>query len=217
MTKQESKPVDKSCTDEDLFAGPRYPVALMVRDALEMPETFDVLLRHFKAYVQVLSTAKAFYFPEDAQQAAWIRVWRKMHRADLLRPESVEPYLKAVILSAVRDEVRKQLRGTRYLWDAKDPGLLPEKSLYRTYIELEHELDPLLKQYLNHIRRTGDWNDAHKNIGIQRGVSTARATTLFHRAARDLIDKEAKKSEKELSHHFGRKMPRRPQSPGADG
>lgn len=130
--------------------------------------------------------------PDDAAEEARIRVWKKIHKVDVTRPETARAYLMQAAVTGIRDAVRKYLRQTRY-----ERGNVDEMDQSRFKSKREepekYDYNDLLRRYIDYIEATGDFHGAHKAIGEELNVTTARASTMFHGSARQFIEELKKR------------------------
>ena len=124
--------------------------------------------------------------PDDAVQVAKIRIWKKIHKVDPQRPESAQAYVMTAAVTGMRDEVRRYIRDLRGGHKSRMDDVDPTR-----FVQKEKQVNPkygnVLDRYINYIEGTGDFAGAHKHVAGLLGVTTARASTMFHEASRDFI------------------------------
>lgn len=124
--------------------------------------------------------------PDDAVQVAKIRIWKKIHKVDPSRPESAQSYVMTAAITGMRDEVRRYIRdlrgGHKVRMDDVDTSLFAQKK-----VPEPTQFKNILDRYILYIEQTGDFAGAHKHVATMLGVTTARASTMFHEASRTFI------------------------------
>lgn len=155
-------------------------------DAQDDINTLSSLLKLVDPTLKFLCFRFAHQCQEDAYQAAIIRIWKKIHKVDPSRPSSAKAYLMQAALSGIRDEVRRYRRGSDNDMILRQDMGYTHGSANRATSDImdRSEFPGILQQYLTYIEETGDMHGAHKVVGMELGVTTARASTLFHEAAR---------------------------------
>lgn len=116
---------------------------------------------------------------DDAVQVAVIAIWKSLVSVDLDRPSEVRAYLLRVGVNAMHDEIRKYLRRTK--------GVVELVQDVARRDEFEHGSDfdgDVLRLYLRYIETTGTFKGSHKHVAGILGVSTSRASNMFHEAAK---------------------------------
>ncbi len=169
-----------------LFIGQRPdPLYQAIVDAKDIGgRAIEPLLEMLEPVLRRIATRLASQCVDDAVQQARIRIWRKLHLVDVSRPGTAKAYVMKVAVSAMRDEVRQYLSQHPSTVGPIENVEIKDLSLATTDV---YEFDTLLKHYLDYLEETGDFVGAHKAVGEKIGVTTARASTLFHKAARDFI------------------------------
>jgi hypothetical protein len=122
--------------------------------------------------------------PDDPLQAAREAIWKRLGRARLSRSDrEVRAWLIRVGINAMRDNLRRQRRQARGECEAQDDGL-PAMAMPAASRETGFHFGGLLRRYLQYVRATGAMAGAHQTIARRRGVSLAKQTAEFHKAAR---------------------------------
>lgn len=169
----------------------RDPVVQAVIDAQQDERCLQTLFDLLDPVLYRIARRIASQVIDDAVQMAKIRIWKKIQKVDIDRPETIKTYVMKAAVSGMRDEVRKYLR--------QHP--MPMASLENVEIAIITDMemtvqdyDGVLELYMMYIQQTGDIHGAHKAVGDILEVSTARASTLFHQASRDFIERWKKEN-----------------------
>lgn len=170
------------------------PLTEAIKDASVSPDCFGKLFEILDPVLHNIARKIASQCVDDAVQVARIRIWRKLQKVDLSRPATAKAYLLKTGVSAMRDEVRKYLRMTPANLHSLEKLDVEDHSI----VAAVEGFEGVLALYEAYIEETGDFAGAHRGVADVLGVTTARASTLFHAASKAYIDMLAAELKKEV-------------------
>jgi len=155
----------------------------LVAEAIRDPRRISAIFEALDPILEKLGAQVASRLPDDAVQAARIAIWRALPKVDLSRSGSIRAMLLRAAYFAMRDEVRREMRRSR----------LPAE-VARSEVAADGppvaDFTGILGIYAAYVRENGAFAGAHKHVASRLGVSMAKATSDFHRAAREFVRHE---------------------------
>ena len=156
----------------------------LVADALQNPQRICAIFATLDPTLRNLAFRVSAALADDVLQAARIAIWRALPKVDLSRSRSIRSMLLTTAYHAMRDEVRREMRQSRV-------PLEPFLTMRPYHLdEAPRRFGGLLDRYAEYVRQTGSFVGAHRHMARAMGVSIAKTTSDFHRAARDYIERE---------------------------
>ena len=156
----------------------------LVCEALSDPDRISAIFEALDPILRKLARRVAWSLADDAVQAARIAIWRALPKVDPSRSRSIRSMLLKAAYYAMRDEVRRELRQAR----------LPLEHLRSMPVcaldARSYDFGGILDMYARYVRRAGSFAGAHRHVARTLGVSIAKTTSDFHRAARQYIERE---------------------------
>jgi len=158
--------------------------AKLVADALEDPQKISALFEALDPVLRALARRVSSALLDDVLQAARVAVWQALPKVDLDRRGSIRAMLLKTAYHAMRDEIRREARQSRLPIEH-----LTSRPLHHTDYHPE-QFGGILDHYAEYVRSHGTFAGAHRHMARMRGVSIAKATSDFHKAAREYIERE---------------------------
>ena len=156
----------------------------LVERAMDEPETISEMYRLLDPILRKLARQASWRLVDDMLQAAHVAIWQVLPRVDLSRGWAIRAMLIRTGYYAMRDELRRELRHRRVPLEPLEDALLQHHDRRR------ERFGGILDVYLEYVRENGTFNGAHQHMARRLGISTAKATSDFHRAAREYVQRE---------------------------
>jgi DNA-directed RNA polymerase specialized sigma24 family protein len=152
-----------------------------VKEARKSDKGFEVLISKIEPVFIVVAGHLGGDINELVQVAR-IKVWRKLPKVKLSKPETIKGFLLVAGVNAMKDTVRYEGRKKTISYDDVDETMLA----YDKASDIEFK--GLLLQYKKYIRRNGTFQGAHREMAKRKGVSVWSIRREFHQAAKVFLE-----------------------------
>lgn len=160
------------------------PWQRLVEQALADSEQVGAIFEVLDPILRRLARGLRASYRDDALQAAHVAIWRALPKVDLTRGRSIRGMLLRTAYHAMCGEIRQEIRRARV-------PLEPLRGKPRFHLDAPpRRFGGLLELYAGYVRRHGTFSGAHRSLARELGLSPAKTTAEFHRAAREYIDRE---------------------------